>query len=273
MARERIRDYYEALPESDRLKAHAGRLECLRSREILRRVLPPAPARILDVGGATGEYSFWLAEMGYEVRLVDLSPRHVELAAARNAMAAGKLAGITVGDATRLDFEDSLFDGVLLMGPMYHIIDRAGRVAALREAARVLRPSGVAVTAYISRFASLIDGYRNDLFKDTVYTDIVRRDIGTGIHLPPHGRNDYFTEAYFHHPSEIEGELTDAGFEKARVLSVEGFAWMLTDLDARLDDNSERALLFEWLDRIQEEASLLGVSGHLLAVSSARALD
>src|SRR6056297_3340896 len=36
--------------------------------------------QILDVGGAAGRYACWLAERGYDVTLVDLSPEQVELA-------------------------------------------------------------------------------------------------------------------------------------------------------------------------------------------------
>ena len=48
-----IIDFYtSAYDEASRLvsKAH-GRLEFLRTQELLRRHLPPAPARVLDVGG------------------------------------------------------------------------------------------------------------------------------------------------------------------------------------------------------------------------------
>jgi len=39
--------------------------------ELLLRLLPVAPARVLDVGGGPGVYASWLASLGYEVTLVD----------------------------------------------------------------------------------------------------------------------------------------------------------------------------------------------------------
>jgi hypothetical protein len=48
--------YYERFPEESRLQVGAFRLEFERSKTILTRVLPPPPARIVDVGGAAGAY-------------------------------------------------------------------------------------------------------------------------------------------------------------------------------------------------------------------------
>ncbi|HJU02736.1 MAG TPA: class I SAM-dependent methyltransferase, partial [Actinomycetes bacterium] len=53
-------------------------LERVRTWELLGRHLPPAPAVVLDVGGAAGVYALPLAARGYEVHLVDPMARHVE---------------------------------------------------------------------------------------------------------------------------------------------------------------------------------------------------
>ena len=73
--------YAHVFDEGARLTSSAdGRLELLRTQEFLRRYLPEAPARVLDVGGGTGVHARWLVEDGYEVDLVDPVPRHVEQA-------------------------------------------------------------------------------------------------------------------------------------------------------------------------------------------------
>jgi hypothetical protein len=48
-----IAEHYAQGVESDRL-ATWGRLEAARTRELLRRFLPAAPADVLDIGGAEG---------------------------------------------------------------------------------------------------------------------------------------------------------------------------------------------------------------------------
>ena len=55
-------------------------LEFVRSLELLERLLPPAPADVLDVGGGPGTYAGPLARRGYRVQLVDPVPLHVEQA-------------------------------------------------------------------------------------------------------------------------------------------------------------------------------------------------
>ena len=45
--------------------------------------LPPAPASVLDVGGGAGHQSFPLAQVGYDVTLLDSSPAMLEKAAQR----------------------------------------------------------------------------------------------------------------------------------------------------------------------------------------------
>jgi len=70
--------YYERFPEESRLTSGPARLEFERTKEVLCRVLPKAPSVVVDVGGAAGVYSSWLAGLGHEVHLVDASPRLVE---------------------------------------------------------------------------------------------------------------------------------------------------------------------------------------------------
>ena len=38
---------------------------------LLERFLPAPPARVLDIGGASGVYASWLSGRGYQVHLID----------------------------------------------------------------------------------------------------------------------------------------------------------------------------------------------------------
>jgi ubiquinone/menaquinone biosynthesis C-methylase UbiE len=107
------RFYTQRYVEDDRLRMSPhGRLELARTRELLDRKLPGAPARVLDVGGGTGVHARWLVEHGYEVHLVDIVPEHVEQAA--------RIAGVSasVGDARELEQPDDWADVVLVLGPL-----------------------------------------------------------------------------------------------------------------------------------------------------------
>ncbi|MFF0869601.1 class I SAM-dependent methyltransferase [Nonomuraea sp. NPDC003560] len=133
--------YYAQDLEHVRLREGRGRLEFWRTQDVLRRTLPPPPARVLDVGGGTGVHAEWLLADGYEVDLLDPVPLHVERAARVPGLRA------RVGDARRLPVPDGRADAVLLLGPLHHLADRADRLRALGEARRAVRPGGVTRTA------------------------------------------------------------------------------------------------------------------------------
>ncbi|WP_211225456.1 methyltransferase domain-containing protein [Amycolatopsis nigrescens] len=66
--------HYRTIDEGARIIDGLGRLELLRTQEILRRHLPGAPSRVLDIGGGTGVHAAWLADDGHEVELFDVVP-------------------------------------------------------------------------------------------------------------------------------------------------------------------------------------------------------
>ncbi len=248
--------------ERDRL---AGSLEFVRTRELLARFLPPAPAVVVDVGGGTGAYALPLAAEGYDVRLLDLHPLHVE-----QARAAG-LAEARLGDARELPWADGSADAALLLGPLYHLTERADRVTALREARRVLRPGGVLAAAAISRFASTLDGLARAQLLEPGFERIVVRDVRDGQHRNPEpdAHPEWFTTAYLHAPEELGGELEAAGFAVEAVLAVEGVAAFRDELQAWLAEPAQRELLLRAIRRVEAEPSLLGASSHLLAIGRA----
>ena len=95
------RFYTSGFDEVDRLQIDAaGRLERVRSQELLLRHLPPAPARVLDVGGGPGVYAAWLASLGYEVTLVEPVDRHRAQASEHGAFA------VEAGDSRALVEDD-----------------------------------------------------------------------------------------------------------------------------------------------------------------------
>jgi ubiquinone/menaquinone biosynthesis C-methylase UbiE len=262
-----ILEYYGGGNEEQRLTASIGRLERIRTSEIIERHLPPPPCRILDVGGGTGVYALPLARRGYQVHLLDPVPRHVDRARALSRASDAPLVSANLGDAQKLDVPDGAIDAVLLFGPLYHLTNRHDRLDALREARRVLVPGGLVFSAYISRFASACDGIRDGALRDATFAAIVEHDLTDGIHQNPTTRPDWFTTAYFHRPEEIRFEIEEAGLLLDHLIAVEGPGWMNHDLDAWLDDDAARERLLHVLRRIETEPSVIGASAHLLAVA------
>ena len=261
---EAITGHYESSREEDRITSGLGQLELLRTQEVLRHHLPAPPARILDVGGATGVHAAWLAADGYQVHVVDLTPRHV----ATVAEELGPL-GVTaeLGDARQLRQSDASVDGVLLLGPLYHLTDRSERLRALSEARRRVRPGGMVAVAAISRFASLFDGLARGFLFDPGFQPIVERDLAEGQHRNPDDREHWFTTAYFHHPEQLREEITAVGLDVVDLVGIEGLAGWLGQLGERWGTPEGRAAILYSARVVEREPSLLGLSAHLLATA------
>ena len=242
-------------------------LEYARSVELLDRLLPRPPARLLDVGGGPGAYACPLARRGYRVHLVDPVPLHVEQA--RQAAAADPAGGFTaaVGDARTLAEPDRSQDAVLLFGPLYHLTDAADRQQALAEADRVLRPGGRVLAMAVSRFASLLDGLYKGWLGDPVFRPIVDQDLADGQHRNPDpvGRPEFFTTAYFHTPDGLAAEIERAGFTDVTVYGVEGPGWPLRQ---DWEDEQRREHILFAARSVETQPSLTGFSHHLIAAAT-----
>lgn len=257
-----ILDHYRQTDEGARLQRGHGRLERIRTEELLARHLPTRPAHVLDVGGGTGVYARWLAGRGYTVHVIDPVPEHV----AQVLDPPADRVTAALGDARSLEVPDASVDAVLLLGPLYHLTERADRVAALAEARRVVRPGGPVVAAVISRFAALLDGLSGGFLADPAFAAGVAESTGTGQHRNHTGNPDYFTTAYFHHPDELLPELADAGLERVARYGIEGPGYWYPDLDDRLEDPDRAALVLHAARTLESEVSTMGISAHLLAV-------
>jgi len=120
-----VRAYYEKGEEAERLFGGfpSGRLELARTQEIILRGLGDPPLDILDVGGGPGTYAAWLADLGHRVHLVDPVALHVDQASTAHADVTAEQ-----GDARSLNRSDASADVVLLLGPLYHLVDQADRL-------------------------------------------------------------------------------------------------------------------------------------------------
>lgn len=259
-----IAAYYELGLEDARLgDADEPRLEFVRTMELLDRFLPPAPARVADVGGGTGVYLVALAALGHQVHLVDPVEGHVDTALERIGVAGAVGCTAQLGDARDLPFETGSLDAAVLLGPLYHLVSAADRQMAWSEAVRVVRPGGVVAGAAISRFAPLLDGIKQGWLGDPDFRVVLAGSLADGQHRNPFGseRPEFFTTAYMHLPAELSGEASAVGLTDVRVLPVEGPGW-LDDSPGSVAHHAEAAR------RVENEPSLLGATSHLLAVGT-----
>lgn len=106
-------------------------------RALLLGVLPPAPARVADLGCGTGTLSRLLVDDGYEVAGLDISPEMVARARAKVPEAS-----FVVGDAADPQLDRGGFDVVLSRHVLWAMPDAA---AAFDRWVTLLGPGGRAV--------------------------------------------------------------------------------------------------------------------------------
>ena len=252
--------------EPDRLLSGRGLLEGARTKELIARHLPAGSLSILDVGGGAGYYAAWLAELGHHVAMLDPVRLHVD----RACIEAGEppVFHAQVGDARELPFDEATFDAVLLLGPLYHLLESHDRLLALREARRVSKRGGCVFAAAISRYALPGDGIRNGWIDGEERERSVEHVIAHGS-VAALDQGWFLTMSYCHRADELRAEVGSAGLAVEEVYGIEGPAFLVADIDGKGVDPATRERLL-WAARLVErEPGLQEISGHLLAVARA----
>ena len=124
---------------------HPHNLTLAHQRDLLTALEVPQGGRVLEIGGhRSGALPWFERHHGAIGSGVDVSPVWVQ---AHNALAAAR--GVetrwVLGTAEALPYEDGAFDAVVAFDVFEHV---SNLNAALREAARVLRPGGVALVMH-----------------------------------------------------------------------------------------------------------------------------
>lgn len=263
-----ILGYYGRGKEQGRLfEEPQGVLERLRTWDLLDRFLPPG-GKVLDIGGGAGVHARWLAERGYDVEMFDPVPLHLEQATqTATTLPQSRRFVVESADARDIPRPNMYADIVLLLGPLYHLVEATDRRSALEEARRLLRPGGYLAVAGISRFAWLMDAYRQQLASEPEIHETIIYSLETGRSVAQPGPASFW--AHFHRPDELKAEISASGFHDVALCGIEGFAWLLPDLDEVLALESTQDRLLALLRKVETEPSVVGVSTHLLAMARA----
>lgn len=104
------------------------------------RGLPAAGSRALDIGCGGGWDSIFLAQCGFAVTGIDVSPKAIQLARER-AVEAGVQVDFRPGNALDLPVEDRSIDLANDRG-CFHVIPEEDRFRYAQEVERILKPGG-----------------------------------------------------------------------------------------------------------------------------------
>jgi SAM-dependent methyltransferase len=187
--------------------------------DVARFGLPPAPARILDVGAAAGGNSVALRDAGYDVTAIEIQPGLAAEASARGVR-------ICVGDGTRLPVHDAAFDGALVVEVFEHVPDPD---LLVDELARVVRADGRVCVAL-----------------PTAYTERVFRRLH-----PRYAQNAGHVRSY--ERADVARLLERKGFAIAEVRTdnlIPAISWFFHALLRSDSDDTGAILQHQWVDRV-----------------------
>jgi 2-polyprenyl-3-methyl-5-hydroxy-6-metoxy-1,4-benzoquinol methylase len=255
-----IRNYYDAIVE-DEWKRIANRPEYLLTCRMLDRYIKPGD-KVLDIGGGPGRYSLYLAQKGCNVTLLDLSAKNTRFAAER-ANEQG-LSILTVpGDAREVDkLIEGQFDHILLMGPMYHLLEESDRIQSVNSAISLLKSNGVIFVSFINLFAGMIF-YMRDFpdFTTDDDSDIYVKNVIEGKSYS----GNAFTKAFFIDQREVLPFMKQFPLDKLHLFGQEGVS---CPCEGNIMAQSQK-VIDSWLDfceAVWERDEFLSYSEHLMYV-------
>lgn len=104
-------------------------------KAVFHPYLPTAPSHVLDLGGGTGRWSNWVAEMGHHAVILDRDLGALRIAQKRHPNISSARANVEFVPAP-----DETFEVVFAIQMMGMIVDRH---RFFREVRRVLKPNGL----------------------------------------------------------------------------------------------------------------------------------
>jgi S-adenosylmethionine-dependent methyltransferase len=158
-----------------------------------------------------------------------------------------------------------VYDIVLLLGPLYHLIEESERIHTLEDCAAIVKPNGFIICAFVSKFAHLRDLAQKDPGRLSREKDFYEEYFVTGKYT----RNPA-TVSHHTHPVEIQelfGKVAQTGVTVQRMVGCEGF--LGGDLSKHLSKLSEDEYKM-WVKFVMdtaEDSHVLSASDHIIVVA------
>ena len=256
-------DFYNNSSEEDRLNFGLGPLEFERNKYLIQKFLPGKNCKIIDLGGGTGKYSEWLANMGHSVWMIDPVEKHINLAQKRSDKLKNKFY-VLQGEALNLEFDDNFADMVIMHGPLYHMLEKSTRIKAILEAKRVTKSNGIILGFAINYAASTLVGLLQGIIHDEDILKMCLSELTTGIHNAPHNMPGILAEGYYHKPEELKAEFEQAGMDNMQLFAVEGIIWLDKNYFSSRGDSKSYNNLLKITEITETDTNLISLSPHMM---------
>ena len=241
------------------------RLEFDTTMHFLKKHLPPT-GLVLDAGGGPGRYTIEVAKMGYDVVLLDLTPKLLQIAKRqiKRTMVQGNVKQIIEGSIDDLSmFGDSTFDAVLCCGTLGHLLDVKQREKAIDELIRVAKKKAPIFISVMGRLATLRLGlvrFPEELEMENLY----RHVADTGDYTGQYG----FTPCHYYLPEELEASMKQRNVAIIGMVGLEGLATFHMCETNRLFNQSPKAWK-NWQEihfRTCTHPVVVGMSDHFMII-------
>ncbi len=224
---------------------------------------------VIDVGSGPGRYAEYLLKRNCNVGVVDLSAKSLKVFSDRmeNSCCQQNIIFNKVSCATQLDWiADHSADAILLMGPLYHLVNEEHRNIALNHCKRILKPRAYIFAVFMSPFPLLNNAgnfdqgskniNKNDLYKD-IKSDITSHTLFKGFEVPQ----------YRCWPKDVEKLMFVNGFETLRIRNIEGVgSFYSNDKLNDFSNQEQRLALINTLRSSSEDEELVGITHQFLYV-------
>ncbi|AYN66833.1 class I SAM-dependent methyltransferase [Euzebyella marina] len=259
----KIESFYNEASEETRLEKGMGIFEFERIKDLITKYLESREQTIIDVGGGTGKYSEWLAELNHQLYLIEPVPKHLKLANKRAKKLENPFTVIS-GESRKLDIKNGFADMVILHGPLYHLQKHEDRIQTIMEAKRVLKPGGIILGFAINYTASTLVGLLNGFIHDQSFFKMCKEELTKSIHNPPKNFPGLLAEAYYHRPDELKKEFSSADLKFLNLHAVEGMAWLDKDYFSSMLHGKNKKTLQELVAITENDEYLLPFSPHMM---------
>jgi len=249
-------DFYNRIDEDSRLLSKHGKIEFMTTVKYIEKYLKDE-MKIIEIGAATGRYSHYFAQKGFEVDAVELIEHNIEVFKTKTLP--DENIRIKQGNALDLsEYPDNSYDVTLLLGPMYHLYTAEEQQKALSEAIRITKPDGVVFVAYCMLDPSMYGCFKNNRI-DKLIEDGEFDPVSLEAYFPPHGIFKVYTK------DEIFDLTKFFDVERLHFVATDGYTCHMKESIDQMDDKTYD-LYLRYHFKTCERQDLVGISHHTLDV-------
>jgi len=263
-----VKKYYAecGLGEWERLTKHPyNRLEFDTTMFFLKQYLPEK-GLVLDAGGGPGRYTIEFAKLGFDVILLDLTPKLLEIAREQimKADVEERVKEILQGSIDDLSmFKDNTFDAVICLGgALSHLVIDKQREKATTELIRVAKPDTPISVSVIGKLAVCMNTIVFLWPELESAPEVYRKYTETGDYLGGTG----FAPIHFYTPEELEREFGG----KTKILKMVGLEGMFSTHEKEYNEvhKMEKYNEILWQTHLKTctHPSIAGISEHFMII-------